>query len=663
MCTRPLYVKQGITFDDRWVADHPHDLTSTDARVNFIVPEEEEQGVLPQNAEEQPEEGPQNAEALPEEGLQNAEARQEVLPQSVEAQPEPPRNNQEALAEDNWDEVGNAGDFGGEVSMVQDLNELNVSVQYAPGEGKTPVGLLRDPLAEYLSFPSLYVGEEPNLPPKTTYAAQCKYEISHYDTRFSRATHNLLFKVQRLTMVKLCNAIGIAMRQGTRRGTVTAKQLLNNVEVDSFIMNDVGKCFDSVFQFFSLLTIAIIGFRIVKTLRHSPAFWEAKMKDGMAMIRQLGQPTFFLTLSAAESHWTPLLLILYKVAHPEDSEAKAKEEVAKLGPEGKAEMIRNDPVTVATYFAHRTGKTMAFLKTDSSPLAPFKVVDSIVRVEFQHRGSPHIHCLLWTRNSDASATGPPQYRPYDSASEAECVAFIDQYMTCSSTALPSEFADLIKLQQHKHTFSCKRVKNGKQTCRFGFPQFPMEETRILDPFKENETANIEVEKKNLSTIITRLRELWEQTRRAPITISFADLLNELKLSKEEYVNAIRRSLKNSKVFLARTPGEININAYNPKILELHQANMDIQFVLDPYACVTYILSYITKANRGMSKLMREVVDDINTRGNISHREKLKEIAKKFLNASEISAQEAVYYILQMPVSMSSRHVSLFFIIK
>lgn len=385
------------------------------------------------------------------------------------------------------------------------------------------------------------------------------------------------------------------------------------------------------------------------------------MKDGMAMLRQLGKPTFFLTLSAAESNWKPLLLSLYKVANPKDAD-NAEAKVNEMTVEDKAELIRNDPVTCAEYFSHRSGKTMAFLKTDGSPLAPYKVVDSIVRVEFQHRGSPHIHCLLWVKNCEATGdeeAESPQYRPYDPVSEAECVAFIDKYMTCSGTAVPQS---LLKVQKHKHTFSCKRVKKKEASCRFGFPHFPMEETRILDPFEEEEVTNITAEKKNLSTIINRLQELWKQIRKEPVTISFAEFLQSMKLTKEEYINAIRRSLNGSKVFLARSPSEIDINAYNPKLLELHQANMDIQFVLDPYACVSYILSYINKANRGMSKLMREIVAELNNSDKaITHREKLKIIASKFLHASEISAQEAVYYILQMPVSMSSRHVSVLFI--
>ena len=66
--------------------------------------------------------------------------------------------------------------------------------------------------------------------------------------------------------------------------------------------------------------------------------------------------------------------------------------------------------------------------------------------------------------------------------------------------------------------------------------------------------------------------------------------------------------------------------------------MDIQYVLDPYACATYILSYITKGQRGMSRLL----------------EKVRHIGNKFLSAVEISAQEAVYLVLQMPMRRSTR---------
>lgn len=57
------------------------------------------------------------------------------------------------------------------------------------------------------------------------------------------------------------------------------------------------------------------GFRMLKNIRSSPAYWEDKKKNLLAMIRQLGVPTFFLTLSANETKWPELLVLLNKLAH------------------------------------------------------------------------------------------------------------------------------------------------------------------------------------------------------------------------------------------------------------------------------------------------------------------------------------------------------------
>ena len=81
--------------------------------------------------------------------------------------------------------------------------------------------------------------------------------------------------------------------------------------------------------------------------------------------------------------------------------------------------------------------------------------------------------------------------------------------------------------------------------------------------------------------------------------------------------------------------------------------MDIQFVLDPYACAVYILSYITKGQRGMSKLLCKACEEAKE-GNRNIASKVRHIGNKFLNAVEISAQEAVYLVLQMPLRRLSR---------
>ena len=50
------------------------------------------------------------------------------------------------------------------------------------------------------------------------------------------------------------------------------------------------------------------GYKFVRTLRVSPPYWEAAKKELFAMIRQLGLPTWFISLSAAETHWADLLI-------------------------------------------------------------------------------------------------------------------------------------------------------------------------------------------------------------------------------------------------------------------------------------------------------------------------------------------------------------------
>ena len=78
-------------------------------------------------------------------------------------------------------------------------------------------------------------------------------------------------------------------------------------------------------------------------------------------------------------------------------------------------------------------------------------------------------------------------------------------------------------------------------------------------------------------------------------------------------------------------------------------------MLDPYACATYILSYITKGQRGMSRLLEKASEEAKA-GNKDITNRVRHIGNKFLNAVEISAQEAVYLVLQIPLRRSSRDV-------
>lgn len=63
--------------------------------------------------------------------------------------------------------------------------------------------------------------------------------------------------------------------------------------------------------------------------------------------------------------------------------------------------------------------------------------------------------------------------------------------------------------------------------------------------------------------------------------------------------------------------------------------MDIQFVLDVYTCAMYIVSYISKAQKGMSQLLQQACEEAK-KGNCSIKQQVRDIGNKFLNSVEIS---------------------------
>ena len=87
-------------------------------------------------------------------------------------------------------------------------------------------------------------------------------------------------------------------------------------------------------------------------------------------------------------------------------------------------------------------------------------------------------------------------------------------------------------------------------------------------------------------------------------ITFDRLMIDPNISENDYLLAIRSSRNCPTIFLKRSPNELRINKYNAACLSALRANMDIQFVLDVYPCAIYIVSYISKVQKGISELLR-----------------------------------------------------------
>ena len=137
---------------------------------------------------------------------------------------------------------------------------------------------------------------------------------------------------------------------------------------------------------------------MLRNLRGSPPYFAKCKKDLFAMIRQLGNPTWFCSFSAAETRWVHLLKTLGRLVEKKDY---TDDEIKNMTWQQRSDLIQKDPVTCARNFEHMVQLFIKdVLKSNLMPIG--EIVDFFYRVEFQQRGSPHIYALFWVKDA-------PQY--------------------------------------------------------------------------------------------------------------------------------------------------------------------------------------------------------------------------------------------------------------
>ena len=516
--------------------------------------------------------------------------------------------------DDNFSEVDENDVPGMSNTLLETLD--NSVLTLAPGENQVPLSLFTDTNAEFMAFPSIYCGQQPiqqedRLVP-VHYSDICKWELRSVDRRTAQCIPNIFFKTKKLAIKHVVDKASFAIRRCKTEGRkFTASELLDDHVRDNILRSDEG-------------------YKIFSELRNSPAYLQKRKKDVFAMIRQLGLPTWFVSLSAADTNWVPLLKMLSKSIN---NVCLTDEEVNNLSWAERSALVQSDPVTCSRYFDYRVQQ---FIRTvlGNKPGALGQMSNYFYRTEWQQRGSPHIHMLVWCDQSPKFMT----------STNAEITEFIDSFVTCSASGDEA----VVALQTHKHSRTCR--KGGKPVCRFGFPVPAMHETTILLPLSEEELLSQSDHKTNFNKIQEALDAL------APSDdLSFTALLESLSLTLDQYITAVRSSIHSPKVFLKRNPNECRINPYMLLAGKCWSANHDLQFCLDPYAVASYVVGYLNKDETGMSKLLKDACDEAKN-GNKTLQEQVRHIGNRFVNAVEVSAQEACYLILQLPITKGSREV-------
>ena len=219
--------------------------------------------------------------------------------------------------------------------------------------------------------------------------------------------------------------------------------------------------------------------------------------------------------------------------------------------------------------------------------------------------------------------------------------FIDKYISCAIPEQEGKLKELVLLlQQHKHSTYCKRNKS----CRFNFPKPPNSKTLIATPDSDSDVI------KCAHSVLAKVHKVLADGH---TDLSLYEILIRAKASPNEYTEALEVSSKGCVVVLQRQPNEININNYNAPVTLAWQANTDIQFVLNAYACIMYVASYIMKTDRAMGVLLKQVAAEARTD---ELKQQMRKVGSAFLTHREVSAQGAVYRILSIPMKQLSRSV-------
>ncbi|XP_026099002.1 uncharacterized protein LOC113070058 [Carassius auratus] len=513
-------------------------------------------------------------------------------------------------------------DIGSEVIDQHFQDVLNL----APAEGNSPVSLLSDRSNEAKCFPVLYPTGGPTFHDKRevkiTLSRYLNARILNADGRFARST-DFIFYAQYLSEIdQVVSNVSIALRKGSEKSLLTevTSDVLTNPDSLSKILN-----FDE-------------GYKFLRPIRGTPPYWQSTQKDLFALVRQLGIPTFFASFSSADLRWPEMISTIIK---QEGKNLKADE----LDWSEKCGLIRRNPVTAARMFDHRWHCFLRdVIMSSAQPIG--KIVDYFYRVEFQQRGSPHVHCLFWVENA-------PMLNEDNEENDGLVASFIDRYITCE---IPSEDeTDLFEIvncvQKHsvRHSKTCRKKKT---VCRFNFPRPPSSRTFITrggsrDDLKSGDGKDT-------------ARAVLEKVKKA-LTASDMDydstdaFFESIGINQAIFEKVYGQCSKKKSIVLKRSPKDVWVNQYNKHLLRAWQGNMDIQYVTDAYSVVVYIISYITKAEQEMGLLLQRAQNEAMN-GNLEARSSLKMLGSVYLHNREVSAQEAVYRLTGMHLKECSRKV-------
>ena len=383
------------------------------------------------------------------------------------------------------------------------------------------------------------------------------------------------------------------------------------------------------------------AYKFMSTIKGTPAYWQSMLSEVLAMVKQLGVPTWFLTLSCADLRWEEFITIIRRLNGELDTDHE------DLDYQTRCNILNSNPVLLARQFQYRVETFMKEVVMDGQL---GKIIYYVLRVEFTFRGSPHDHILLWAKNVPKLEDGKEKY-----------IEHIDSVISANvpnRDENPKLWSLVTKYQIHSHSRTCSKYR--KNECRFQFGKFFCKRTILSEPLPEdmdeNEKHEILVSRSNVlqtvqefidSNLHPKKRNILDPEKPDFVDIGSIDtILESLGLTYKQYEYYLSISPdKDQHLFLKRDAFSCFVNNYFSEGLLAWEANIDIQPVFNAYKAVTYMCAYFSKSEDKCSKAMQEALKEAKD-SNDSQYEKMSKIAKVYNSNRESSIQEAIY--LTMP---------------
>ena len=139
------------------------------------------------------------------------------------------------------------------------------------------------------------------------------------------------------------------------------------------------------------------SYQVFKNVRGTSIYYQESKKNLMALLRQNGCPSIFLTLSCAEFDWQELLKEIIETVY---RKKVTSEYIDNLSEREKNRLISDNVVQSTLHFQKRVDKLFPLMQRDffEGDQEVYHVSSYFYRIEFQQRGAPHVHSLLWLKN-------------------------------------------------------------------------------------------------------------------------------------------------------------------------------------------------------------------------------------------------------------------------